>query len=217
MFFGGGRDDDRGGGNPIALLATIILAPIAAMLIQAAISRSREFDADAGGAAIAGSPTGWSARCRKIEARVARRAARRQPGDGAHVHHQAVLGRRADRRSSARIRRPSSASQRCSTLRAANVAQADACAAQPYLPLQRAALSRTVRRHAATCWRIGSEVAASAASASAGVRLAPFDGQTEARRARRRPRHLAQQDRRNRRSASSIARSRKRAAASTRC
>jgi len=40
MFFGGGRRDDRDG-NPIALLATIILAPIAAMLIQAAISRSR--------------------------------------------------------------------------------------------------------------------------------------------------------------------------------
>src|SRR5215212_7810348 len=54
MFFGGGRDDDRQGSNPVALLATIILAPVAAMLIQAAISRSREFDADAGGATIAG-------------------------------------------------------------------------------------------------------------------------------------------------------------------
>src|SRR4029450_12039461 len=41
MFFGGSRDDDRGS-NPIALLATMILAPIAAMMIQAAISRSRE-------------------------------------------------------------------------------------------------------------------------------------------------------------------------------
>ena len=40
----------------------MILAPIAAMLIQAAISRSREYDADAGGAAIAGGPTGSSAR-----------------------------------------------------------------------------------------------------------------------------------------------------------
>src|SRR5436190_14818095 len=52
MFFGGRSDDDRRGGNPIALLATIILAPIAAMLIQMAISRSREYDADAGGAAL---------------------------------------------------------------------------------------------------------------------------------------------------------------------
>jgi heat shock protein HtpX len=66
MFFGGGRRDDRGG-NPIALLATIILAPIAAMLIQAAISRSREFDADAGGAHIAGSPMGLVSALRKIE------------------------------------------------------------------------------------------------------------------------------------------------------
>lgn len=67
MFFGGSRNDDRGGANPIALLATIILAPIAAMLIQAAISRSREFDADAGGAAIAGSPLGLVSALRKIE------------------------------------------------------------------------------------------------------------------------------------------------------
>jgi heat shock protein HtpX len=67
MFFGGSRDDDRGS-NPIALLATMILAPIAAMMIQAAISRSREFDADAGGSAIAGSPSGLVSALRKIEA-----------------------------------------------------------------------------------------------------------------------------------------------------
>jgi heat shock protein HtpX len=67
MFFGGGRDDRRGG-SPIALLATIVLAPIAAMLIQAAISRSREFDADAGGASIAGSPNGLASALQKIEA-----------------------------------------------------------------------------------------------------------------------------------------------------
>ena len=67
MFFGGSRDNDRGS-NPIALLATIILAPIAAMMIQAAISRSREYDADAGGAAIAGSPLGLVSALRKIEA-----------------------------------------------------------------------------------------------------------------------------------------------------
>src|SRR3954467_1350541 len=67
MFFGGGRRDDRDGSNPIALIATIILAPIAAMLIQAAISRSREFDADAGGSAIAGGPNGLVSALRKIE------------------------------------------------------------------------------------------------------------------------------------------------------
>src|SRR5581483_10535477 len=66
MFFGGGRDDDRRGANPIALLATVILAPLAAMLIQAAISRSREYDADAGGAAIAGSPLGLVSALKKI-------------------------------------------------------------------------------------------------------------------------------------------------------
>ena len=72
MFFGGSRSDDREGSNPFALIATIILAPIAAMLIQAMISRSREFDADAGGAAIAGGPQGLVSALRKIE--VASRA-----------------------------------------------------------------------------------------------------------------------------------------------
>jgi heat shock protein HtpX len=67
MFFGGGRDDNQRGGNPIALLATIILAPIAAMLIQMAISRSREYDADAGGASLVGSPLGLASALRKIE------------------------------------------------------------------------------------------------------------------------------------------------------
>jgi heat shock protein HtpX len=65
----GGRDDGRDrGNNPIALLAMIILAPIAAMLIQMAISRSREFAADAGGAAIAGNPYGLADALRKIDA-----------------------------------------------------------------------------------------------------------------------------------------------------
>jgi len=68
MFWGGGRRDEREGANPIAMLATIILAPVAAMLIQAAISRSREYEADAGGAAIAGSPLGLVSALRKIEA-----------------------------------------------------------------------------------------------------------------------------------------------------
>jgi len=68
LFAGGSRDDDRGGGNVFTLLATAILAPIAAMLIQAAISRSREFSADQGGAEIAGSPNGLATALRKIEA-----------------------------------------------------------------------------------------------------------------------------------------------------
>jgi heat shock protein HtpX len=67
MFFGGSRDS-REGQNPVALLATLLLAPVAAMLIQSAISRSREFGADAGGAAIAGSPSGLIGALRKLEA-----------------------------------------------------------------------------------------------------------------------------------------------------
>ena len=67
IFGGSGDDRDRRGSNPIVMLATIILAPIAAMLIQAAISRSREFAADAGGAVIAGGPHGLVDALRKIE------------------------------------------------------------------------------------------------------------------------------------------------------
>ena len=91
-----GRRRTRQRTNPIALLAMIILAPIAAMLIQAAISRSREFAADAGGARIAGQSL-RAGRCAAEDRRgVEAGAARRQPGDGAHVHRQAVLRRRAD-------------------------------------------------------------------------------------------------------------------------
>jgi heat shock protein HtpX len=68
MFGGYGGRDERNGTNPIALLATMILAPVAAMLIQMAISRSREFAADAGGAAIAGNPYGLADALRKIDA-----------------------------------------------------------------------------------------------------------------------------------------------------
>jgi len=65
-MFSGGRDDNRG--NPLAMLAMMIVAPLAAMLIQAAISRSREFAADAGGASIAGTPYGLADALRKIDA-----------------------------------------------------------------------------------------------------------------------------------------------------
>jgi heat shock protein HtpX len=74
MFGGyGGRGEGRDrGNNPIALLAMIILAPLAAAVIQMAISRSREFSADAGGAQIAGNPYGLADALRKIDA-VAKR------------------------------------------------------------------------------------------------------------------------------------------------
>ncbi|HVJ26837.1 MAG TPA: zinc metalloprotease HtpX [Vicinamibacterales bacterium] len=72
MFMGGSRDDREGGSNPIVLLAMLILAPIAAFFVQMAISRSREFAADATGAQIAGNPHGLANALRKIEA-VAKR------------------------------------------------------------------------------------------------------------------------------------------------
>ncbi len=66
-FFFGGRRDDRNG-SPAVALAAMIFAPLAAMLVQAAISRSREYGADAGGASIAGSPYGLASALRKIDA-----------------------------------------------------------------------------------------------------------------------------------------------------
>ena len=69
LFAGNGRNEREGGSsNPIALLAMMILAPIAAMLIQGAISRSREFAADAGGARMVGNPYGLADALRKIDA-----------------------------------------------------------------------------------------------------------------------------------------------------
>ena len=68
MLFGGGsrRNDDEGG-SPIAALVMMIVAPIAAMLVQMAISRTREYDADAGGAKIAGNPSGLANALLKLE------------------------------------------------------------------------------------------------------------------------------------------------------
>jgi heat shock protein HtpX len=70
MFGGYGGRDDRGGVNPLVLLVTAIFAPFAAMLIQAAISRQREFAADRGGADIAGSPMGLAHALRRIDGAV---------------------------------------------------------------------------------------------------------------------------------------------------
>ncbi len=67
MMFGGRSRDDRNGGNPIALLAAVIIAPLAAMLIQLAISRSREYAADKRGAVLAHSSMGLAHALKKLE------------------------------------------------------------------------------------------------------------------------------------------------------
>jgi heat shock protein HtpX len=66
-IFGGRRDDDEGGSNPIAMIFLAILAPIAAMLVQMAVSRSREFHADATGARVAGQPWGLMKALEKLQ------------------------------------------------------------------------------------------------------------------------------------------------------
>ena len=68
MFFGGGSRDSREGSNPIAALLVLLLGPLAAGLIQAAISRSREFNADTEGGEIAGSPMYLATALEKIHA-----------------------------------------------------------------------------------------------------------------------------------------------------
>jgi heat shock protein HtpX len=67
-IFGGRRDDEDGGGsNPIAMIAMAIVAPIAAMLVQMAVSRAREFQADATGARLAGRTWGLSKALEKLQ------------------------------------------------------------------------------------------------------------------------------------------------------
>jgi heat shock protein HtpX len=66
MLFSGGHNDNERSVNPVVAILIMILAPIAAMLIQMAISRAREFEADKGGAQISGDPTALAAALQKI-------------------------------------------------------------------------------------------------------------------------------------------------------
>jgi heat shock protein HtpX len=84
-FFGGGRDNERGG-NPLALLAMMILAPFAALLIQMAISRTREFSADATAAKYTGTPDGLINGLRKLE-----HYSKRIPMDASPAHEHMFI------------------------------------------------------------------------------------------------------------------------------
>src|SRR3989454_7503439 len=67
-FFGGGRSsDDEEGGSPWAMLLLAIVAPFAAMLVQLAVSRAREYQADASGARLAGRSSGLAKALEKLE------------------------------------------------------------------------------------------------------------------------------------------------------
>lgn len=67
MWFGGGSRDDDNSPNPIGLLLTMILAPVAATVIQMAISRTREFSADAGSARLTGNPRALARALQRLE------------------------------------------------------------------------------------------------------------------------------------------------------
>jgi heat shock protein HtpX len=68
-MFGGGRSDDEegGGSNPVAMILLAVVAPIAAMLVQLAVSRAREFQADASGARVAGKSWGLAKALEKMD------------------------------------------------------------------------------------------------------------------------------------------------------
>jgi len=67
MIFGTRSDDEREGSHPIAALAMIMIAPLAAMIVQMAISRTREYGADATGAAISADPLSLANALRKLQ------------------------------------------------------------------------------------------------------------------------------------------------------
>lgn len=67
MIFGGRRDDEGEGSSPLASIVMMIVGPIAAMLVQMAISRSREYGADKGGAEISGNPVYLAEALKKLD------------------------------------------------------------------------------------------------------------------------------------------------------
>ena len=90
MFLGGGHSDDEGnnGGNFIVTLLIMILAPIAAALIQMAVSRSREYMADEGGGELSGDPDALADALLKIDAYAQRRT---MPGATEATAHMFIV------------------------------------------------------------------------------------------------------------------------------
>ncbi|MGC2209829.1 MAG: zinc metalloprotease HtpX [Candidatus Korobacteraceae bacterium] len=91
MFGGGGRDRERDGG-PLAAIAMMIVAPIAALLIQMAVSRSREYQADATGAHFTGNPEALASALRKMESYATRRPLVASPATAHMYIIQPLLG-----------------------------------------------------------------------------------------------------------------------------
>ena len=99
LFFGGGGEDDERPGGFIGALALMILAPMAAGLVQMAISRTREYEADKVGAEIAGDPASLAAALQKIEGhskQIVNVTAERNPASGQLFIINPLAGRGAD-------------------------------------------------------------------------------------------------------------------------
>ncbi len=88
LFFGGRGDDEEGGGNIVSVIIFSMVAAFAAMLIQLAISRSREYMADAGGAHLAGNPMFLANALRRLDTAVARSP---MPGANPSTAHMFIV------------------------------------------------------------------------------------------------------------------------------
>lgn len=88
MFFGGGRDENGESRNPFATILVMILAPLAAALIQMAVSRSREYMADKSGGELCGNPNALADALLKIEAFAKRRV---MPGATEATAHMFII------------------------------------------------------------------------------------------------------------------------------
>jgi len=93
LFFGGGGRDNQNS-NPIALIAMMILGPIAAMIVQSMISRTNEFQADRTGAEIAGRPHGLANALRSMDAHARRIPMEVNPAAAALAIVNPLAGRR---------------------------------------------------------------------------------------------------------------------------